>query len=293
MDVSIYPDIGDNSQRSKYDHSIPMITFNNDPFFESKGNRVRRLFAIGDVHGTIDEFNALISSINYNHKKGDRLILLGDLVNKGPDSVGIIRRAKQLKAWCVRGNHDDITLRMYAYLKENNIPFSIESNATIPEGPVVDPIKLSDDHIQIVRNMTEEDYLFLNSCPTILGIPSLNSLFVHAGVDPRKPLENQVPYLVKNMRSILPDGTPTSNRTNINWANEWNQFEEAGDLAVEKPYTDVYYGHDSRLGLQLKSHTFGLDTACVFGGQLTALELKTRNINQVVCKKYADYAAGT
>lgn len=135
--------------------------------------------------------------------------------------------------------------------------------------------------------MTDKDYKYLNSCPVILGIPALNSLFVHAGVDPRKSLENQVPYLVRNMRSIKEDGTPTENRTEVNWADDWNLLQSSRDL-VEKPYSDVYYGHDSKLGLQLKTHTFGLDSGCVFGNQLTALEFRSRKLTQVSCKKYAD-----
>ncbi|KAI9493248.1 Metallo-dependent phosphatase-like protein [Zychaea mexicana] len=194
MDVTI-SNIGDTSNLSPYDHLIPMITINNNPFLAG----VRRLFAIGDVHGCIDEFNELISKIAYNHDQGDRIILLGDLMNKGPDSVGVILRAKELKA----------------------------CNNTIPEDPAKDPITLSHEHIRIVRNMTAEDYQFLNSCPLILGIPALNSLFVHGGVDPRNSFESQVPYLVMNMRSIQADRTPTRERTPVNWADEWNRYQEA------------------------------------------------------------------
>ena len=140
------------------------------------------------------------------------------------------------------------------------------------------------------RNMTDEDYKYLNSCPKILGVPALNSLFVHGGVDPRKSLRNQVPYLVMNMRSIKEDGTPTQNRTKVNWADDWNRLQASRDSAVKRPYSDVYYGHDSKLGLQLKAHTFGLDSGCVFGNQLTALELRSRKLTQVFCKKYADHS---
>ncbi|KAG2219004.1 hypothetical protein INT45_013767 [Circinella minor] len=288
LDITVHNDIGDSSHQSEYDQSIPMVTINNDPFFGSTD--VHQLFAIGDVHGSIDELNELVNRIKYDYRKGDRIIFMGDLVDKGPDSVAVIRRAKELNAWCVRGNQDDVTLRMWNYLKQNNISPSIKSNEIMQEGSVIDPINLSDSHIKIASNMTDEDYRYLNSCPKILGIPALNSLFVHGGVDPRKSLKNQVPYFVMNMRSVKEDGTPTENRTKVNWADDWNRFQASRDLAVKKPYSDVYYGHDSKLGLQLKAHTFGLDSGCVFGNQLTALELRSRKLTQVFCKKYADHS---
>ena len=152
LDVTIHNDIGDGSHQSEYDQSTPMVTINNDQFFGPTG--VARLFAIGDVHGSIDELNELVSKINYNYKKGDRIIFLGDLVDKGPDNVAVLRRAKELNAWCVRGNHDDVTLRMWNYLKQNKIPASVESGDTIQEGPVFDPISLSDSHIKIASYVT-------------------------------------------------------------------------------------------------------------------------------------------
>ena len=136
--------------------------------------------------------------------------------------------------------------------------------------------------------MTYKDYEYLSSCPIVLGIPALKSLFVHAGVDPRKSLKNQNIHLVMNMRSILPDGTPTEERgLPLNWSEEWNYFQYAHMSAVEKPYTNVYYGHDSVRGLRLEKHTFGLDSGCVFGGALSALELKSGELTQIPCGTYA------
>ncbi|KAI8140700.1 Metallo-dependent phosphatase-like protein [Fennellomyces sp. T-0311] len=279
-------DIGDKSHLSIYANLVPMISINNDPFFETAN--VRRLFAVGDVHGCLKEFNELLAKIEYDYELGDRLILLGDLVNKGPDSVGVVRRANELKALCVRGNHDNVLIRIMGYLRGHNVRENTKSGKAMPEGPVVDPILFSLPHWEIARQMTQNDYEYLASCPLILGIPGLNSLFVHGGVDPRKSLQDQIPFFVMSMRGIDLDGTPTSGRNYLlNWSDEWNLFQLANMSAVEKPFTNVYYGHDSVRGLQLKTNTFGLDSGCVFGGQLSALELKSGQLTQIQCGTYA------
>ena len=153
MDTSCFDtqirDIGDKKHLSVYANLVPMISINNDPFF--KMTNVRRLFAIGDLHGCLKEFNTLLTEIQYDYDLGDRLILLGDLVNKGPDSVGVVRRANEVKALCVRGNQDDVLIRIMGYLWDHMFPVTEKSNLTMPEGPVVDPILFSLEHWQIAR----------------------------------------------------------------------------------------------------------------------------------------------
>ena len=66
---------------------------------------ISRHIFIGDIHGCIEELDELIKKLSYNKEK-DKLILLGDLIDRGPDSVGVIRRAQELKAESVMGNHE-------------------------------------------------------------------------------------------------------------------------------------------------------------------------------------------
>ena len=65
------------------------------------------LFAVGDIQGCAAEFDALIEAIAFQPEH-DHLWLVGDLVNRGPDSVGALRRVIALgdSATCVLGNHD-------------------------------------------------------------------------------------------------------------------------------------------------------------------------------------------
>lgn len=72
-----------------------------------------RRFAISDIHGCSKTFEALLSQVHL--KKEDQLFLLGDFVNRGPDSAGVIDQILALKKegyqlYCLRGNHDQIIL---------------------------------------------------------------------------------------------------------------------------------------------------------------------------------------
>lgn len=71
-----------------------------------------RLFAIGDIHGCLSLLNKLIDSIQPRHS--DTLIFLGDMIDRGPDSKGVIDRIRALQADCqvisLLGNHEEMML---------------------------------------------------------------------------------------------------------------------------------------------------------------------------------------
>lgn len=112
----------------------------------------RRLFAVGDIHGCLDEFNELLDTIQYDYESGDRLILLGDLVAKGPASSGVVQRAREMNAWCVRGNHDDKVVRLATFQRSSIMhPSHNKEFKVVPEGKVHDPLKLDNHHVHIAR----------------------------------------------------------------------------------------------------------------------------------------------
>ncbi len=77
------------------------------------------LYAVGDVQGCADEFDKLLSKISFR-KKRDHLWLVGDLVNRGPDSRAVLRMVIKLgdSATCVLGNHDLHLLATYAGVRD-------------------------------------------------------------------------------------------------------------------------------------------------------------------------------
>ncbi|KAI8992582.1 Metallo-dependent phosphatase-like protein [Pilobolus umbonatus] len=266
---------------SPYAHMTKLVT-NNDPALLNK----ERVFVVGDVHGCLLELETLLNTIKFNPEK-DQLILAGDLVAKGPSSVPVIRKAIEMGALCVRGNHDDKTVRLKTFELERGANALLPLSATLPEDGVPDPIKFKTEHTAIALAMSQSDYDYLAACPVILNIPAIdNTVIVHAGLDPTIPtLEGQIPYLVMNMRDIDSNDKPSVDRgIGVEWGAKWNAFQASTASTV----MNVFYGHDSGRGLNIKAHTFGLDSGCVYGGQLTAIELRTRQLTEVKCRVYAD-----
>jgi hypothetical protein len=71
---------------------------------------VARLIVIGDIHGCLDELHDILFKCSFNPDNGDRVVLVGDLVNKGPYSLEVVRYARTNNFLSVRGNHDDFAL---------------------------------------------------------------------------------------------------------------------------------------------------------------------------------------
>lgn len=76
----------------------------------------RRLIFVGDVHGHKKALDDLLATLRFDNRKGDHLIFTGDLINKGPDSAGVVALAMELGAHSVRGNHEDRVLLTRAAL---------------------------------------------------------------------------------------------------------------------------------------------------------------------------------
>lgn len=119
-----------------------------------------RIFVMGDIHGCLNEMNALLKLIEFQANK-DVLILTGDLVFRGPDSIGVIRRAKELNALCVRGNHDDKVVRLRSYENQFGIDAMSETGEIMPEGDVADPLKFGNKHLDIARLVFHDSFIFI------------------------------------------------------------------------------------------------------------------------------------
>lgn len=110
----------------------------------------RRIFIMGDIHGCLLEMNQLLNQIQFDPLK-DIIVLTGDLVYRGEASIGVIRRAKEIGAYCVRGNHDDKVLRLKSYELAHGIKTMSVPEDVMPEGDVIDPIKFGNKHSQLAK----------------------------------------------------------------------------------------------------------------------------------------------
>lgn len=202
----------------------------------------RTLF-IGDVHGCLDELQALIRKAELT--PADQVVLLGDLVAKGPDSVGVVQYVREQGFLSVMGNHEAHVLRAW-----------------------------DGEHAAIKESLGEDGLAWLAARPLYLKLEALDVIAVHAGLVPGVPLDRQEREHLLTVRSIRPDGTG-SKRPNEGtpWAQHW------------KGPGHVLFGHDAIRGLQRMPMATGLDTGCAYGRELTGLLLPEWRFISVPAKR--------
>lgn len=207
-----------------------------------------RTILVGDIHGCPDELGDLLDRVRYA-QGSDTLVLVGDLVARGPDSRGAIERARNAGAVAVRGNHDEKLLTWWRIARTDG-----------PE-QAHQAVKLSERHRTAVAQLHEEHFAWLEALPLTYELPAHSILVVHAGIDPTRALSEQDPHLLMNIRSIDEHGVATRQLTGTPWARAWQG----------PPH--IVFGHDARRGLQIEPWATGLDTGCCYGRTLTALVL--------------------
>jgi hypothetical protein len=218
---------------------------------------MQRTIVVGDIHGCANELRELVAKTGW--KPGERLVLVGDLVAKGPDSQGVIAFARETGALAVMGNHDAHVLRLRA----------VEQGREAGDGRKPRP-----EHKQVLDSLTAPDWAYLEALPLWLrlgperaGEP--DTVVVHAGVVPGVPIERQEREHLLTLRSFTNEGEPTKKQKGMPWASRWRGPER------------IVFGHDAVRGLQEYAYATGLDTGCVYGGALTALLLPERKLVSV------------
>lgn len=280
----------------------------------------RRLIFVGDVHGCREKLGHLLEKVGFRPET-DHVVAVGDLVNKGPDTLGAIDLLRSIGASSVRGNqdHDVITLAEAERAANRSSAGGSEKPAESTAAPSCEDADYANSSPEaIARCLSTEQLTYLTSRPHILRIGELGgdrfrgeTVVAHGGLVPGLALDRQDPEAVMNVRAL--------HKETLRWSNErakpdegedhwftvwdWKQtlIEEAvcglelarrlrDDAAATAAVRTVVYGHDSRLGLQLGSYHFGLDTRCSAGGQLTALVVgnggERHDIVQVDCPDY-------
>ena len=202
---------------------------------------MRRSIIVGDVHGCAAELDTLLDKIGFG--TDDRLYCVGDLVARGPDGIGVLRLLRKLGGRSVVGNHD------------------FKLRALRPEPGKKAPDKIPSALAKVFDKLDVEDWRLIETLPLYLDLPEHDVRIVHAGVVPKLPIDEQDPWVLTNLRSFDADGKPSSAWSATPWAVSYH----------ERPH--VVFGHDARSRLQIHPCASGLDTGCVYGGELTALVL--------------------
>ena len=248
----------------------------------------KRTIVVGDVHGCLDEFRMLVERVGY--RQGiDRLIVAGDLVDRGPDSAGVVRYAMEIGAEAVQGNHDAKLLRR----RKHMLKAQINANYRNPMYPDADQ-----EHT--ISQLGDSEIAWLEGLPFYIDLPECNALVVHAGFAPGVPLHRQnketmtmVRFIHPETHRMMPLEMPGFRQPagSVFWADLWDDTR------------DVIFGHNvvGREGIYMWKGTngagcYGIDTGCVFGGRLTAMVLtgpndRDREVVQVsAAREYSEYS---
>ena len=89
---------------------LPTPRVDGPPVRRLDRNQAGRDLVFGDIHGQKDSFERLLKKVGYDPAGGDRLLLLGDLVDRGPDSQGMLEWLRRDEVACIRGNHEQLML---------------------------------------------------------------------------------------------------------------------------------------------------------------------------------------
>jgi bis(5'-nucleosyl)-tetraphosphatase (symmetrical) len=231
----------------------------------------RRTVVVGDVHGCLAELDELLAMAEIAQGR-DRLVFLGDLLDRGPDPVGVLRRVRELGAECVLGNHEEKHLRYAAH------------EARRRTDPLYrNPMRRFDARRAAEHaRLTHDDLLWLAGLPRFVTLDR-RWVAVHAGFVPRVRVSAQPPDWTIRLRYVDASGAPVPRVRG-----------DAGEPGVRRwpeAWTGpecVVYGHfPQRLDLPKRDEPapgvvcLGIDTGCVYGGRLSALVLPSEEIVQV------------
>ena len=205
-----------------------------------------RTVIVGDVHGCASELDALLDAIAF--ASGDRLVFVGDLVARGPDSLGVLDVARRTGAIIVRGNHEQKLLEW------------LERRERWIRGQIVPRTDTGKMHRDLARALRPIDWALLQTTTTSLELPDHGLRVVHAGVDPDVEWRRQAPETLLRIRTVTAPGARRG-QGHVLWGTRYHG----------PPH--VVFGHNAAPGLQLHPWATGLDTGCVYGGRLTALVL--------------------
>ena len=215
---------------------------------------MRTLF-IGDIHGCAREFDQLLSKLEFQ-RDSDLLYLTGDAFTRGPDPAGVWRLIQDTDAKMVLGNHDvKMPDRIRQHLSGVPIPTRwLDYQQTLEAlGPVADSL-----------------IPWLEALPLWIDEPDF--LLVHAGVNPEKGLGGTTRDELLTIRTWPPVDGIVGPR--------WHDaYGPSGKLVV--------FGHDAPGGLVMKRrddgspYVIGLDSGCIYGGQLSGYALEEDRLVQI------------
>lgn len=256
-------------------------------------------YAIGDIHGCLRTLDNLLAHIGFS-PSSDTLWLTGDLVNRGPDSAGVLRRVHSLRhcVKCVLGNHDLHLLAAHLNLKK--VPRELQSLFTQPDCDslcnwlkTLPLMHIEDDYVllhagrlpewqqsqteELAREAEEAMQADDNFFAEMYGDFPARWHTALGGEERRRIIINaftRMRILSASGEMIFPYTGPPQERPagTVPWF----------DFPGRKRWSStIICGHWSSLGLLIRPDIAAIDTGCLWGRSLTAMRLEDRKIFQV------------
>jgi len=218
-----------------------------------------RVYAVGDIHGRLDLFRGIMQAIDADDSaRGSAqtsLVLLGDLIDRGPDSAGVVTKARRLArerpVSLLMGNHEEMFLQSFSKVgvlrsflrfggRETILSYGVPEQAFAE----LDPEELQ----QVMTAAVPRDHReFLAGFEKMVRFGDY--VFVHAGIDPEMPLDRQTGQ-------------------NCRWIREPFLSHEGDFGAI------VVHGHTVTDAPEVLSNRIGIDTGAFQSGTLTAIGLE-------------------
>ncbi len=260
-------------------------------------------YAIGDVQGCFDELQALLGRVGFN-RGHDRLWFVGDLVNRGPKSLQVLRFVRELgdRAVAVLGNHDLHLITQHEGFERKRKDDTFEDVLGAPDAKELiawlrarPMMHREGNHVMVHAGLlaswsVEQALNLAKEVETALQAPDYRDFLATmygskperwdvalTGWDRLRVIVNAM----TRMRYCTADGTMEFHNIGLQLPPGYKAWFD-----FRRDDTTIVFGHWSQLGLKLMERAVGLDSGCIWGGPLTALRLEDRWLAQVPSPGY-------
>lgn len=234
-----------------------------------------RHIIIGDIHGCIIELKTLIEKIEL--QSDDKLYFIGDLIDRGPDSVGVVKYARALSekhsVILILGNHEEKFLRFLDHKEFNE--------------SAIKNMKGTEKFDEFIQELDKADLEFLSLSYINYNIPSENICLVHGGIPGNNKIDLSISH--KYSHELLKSNKGFELLLKTRFLNESGNFISLGQENEKSVlWAEMYdgrfgtlvFGHHALIGessVKYK-HAINIDTGCVFGGWLSACVIESNSI---------------
>lgn len=217
-------------------------------------------YAIGDVHGELAKLDELLRAVREDavrRKVAHKIVFLGDLIDRGPDSRGVIERVRRLtetgEAAALKGNHEELMLHAYANRESVGIYWWAENGGDETIMSYMSANGAHDDW----RDAVDKAHIgWLAQLPVTLRVEARRLVFVHGGIDPKAfpDCSDEVRMWTRSDKFFD--------------THRWPDRPELRDILV-------VHGHTPTTDFEpdVRDRRINVDTGACFGGPLTCVVL--------------------